>query len=251
MPSYAGLCQDLSALIMPTLHSEFSGNGLVKLDLADRLRTEIKNGSLPSGDRIVEAKWAEKFGVAQGSIREAINILALEGFIHKEAGRSARVVHLTAVDVAHLYELRGALEGLAARLAAKIRPDLSKLESAIAGMRDAASGGNCEALLQHDLQFHLQLCELSGNPFIVEQSLRLLVPFFAFVRMRVATRGQTTSPWDKDLEVHQRIVDLLREADGEVAELYVKKAMILFARNAYDNWEKKASHAGPTRNHDA
>jgi DNA-binding GntR family transcriptional regulator len=227
-------------------HSAFSGNGLVKRDLADRLRAEIMNGSLPSGDRVVEAKWAQKFGVAQGSIREAINILALEGFISKEAGRSARVVHLTEVDVAQLYELRGALEGLAARLAAKTRADLSKLESAVVGMRRAASEGNCEALLQHDLQFHLQLCELSGNPFIVEQSRRLLVPFFAFVRMRVAASGQTTSPWDKDLEAHQRIIDLLREAEGEVAELYVKKAMARFAKSAYDNWENRAFHVAQT-----
>ena len=225
-------------------HSTFSGNGFVKHDLADRLRTEIMNGSLPSGDRIVEGKWARKFGVAQGSIREAINILALEGFINKEAGRSARVVHLTEVDVAQLYELRGALEGLAARLAAKTRPDLSKLESAVAGMRRAASEGNCEALLQHDLQFHLRLCELSGNPFIVEQSRRVLVPFFAFVRMRVATSGQTTSPWDKDLEAHQRIIDFLREGEDDVAELYVKRAMARFAKNAYDNWQNRASDVG-------
>jgi len=220
--------------------SALSRNGFVKHDLADRLRTEIMNGALPSGNRIVEGKWAQKFGVAQGSVREAINILALEGFINKEAGRSARVVHLTEVDVAQLYELRGALEGLAARLVAKKRSDLLKLESAVASMRRAASEGNCEALLQHDLQFHLQLCELSGNPYIVEQSRRLLVPFFAFVRMRVAASRQTTSPWDKDLEAHQRIIDLLREAEGDVAELYVKKAMARFAKSAYDNWENRA-----------
>jgi DNA-binding GntR family transcriptional regulator len=223
-------------------HSTLTANGFVKHDLADRLRIEIMNGSLPRGMRIVEGKWAQKFGVAQGSIREAINILAGEGFVNKESGRSARVVHLTETDVAQLYELRGALEGLAARLAVQTRPDLSKLQSAVDGMRRAASEDNCEALLQCDLQFHLELCELSGNPFIVEQSRRLLVPFFAFVRMRVAASRQTTSPWDKDLEAHQRIIDLLREAEGEVAEQYVKKAMARFAKTAYDNWENRASH---------
>jgi DNA-binding GntR family transcriptional regulator len=224
-------------------HSTLSGNGFVKNDLADRLRTEIINGALPRGMRIIEGKWAQKFGVAQGSIREAINILALEGFVNKESGRSARVVHLTERDVAQLYELRGALEGLAARLAVQMRPDLSKLQSTVDGMRRAVSEGNCEALLRCDLEFHLKLCELSGNPFIVEQSRRLLVPFFAFVRMRVAASGQTTSPWDKDLEAHQRIIDLLREAEGEVAEQYVKKAMARFAKTAYDNWENRSSHA--------
>jgi DNA-binding GntR family transcriptional regulator len=198
------------------------------------------NGSLPRGVRIVEGKWAQKFGVAQGSIREAINILASEGFVSKESGRSARVVHLTEKDVAQLYELRGALEGLAARLAVQARPNLSKLQAAVDGMRQAVAEGNCEALLQCDLRFHLELCELSGNPFIVDQSRRTLVPFFAFVRMRVAASGQTTSPWDKDLEAHQRIIDLLREAEGEVAEQYVKRAMARFAKTAYDNWENRA-----------
>jgi DNA-binding GntR family transcriptional regulator len=201
------------------------------------------NGSLPRGVRIIEGKWAQKFGVAQGSIREAINILAVEGFVTKESGRSARVVHLTEKDVAQLYELRGALEGLAARLAVQMRPDLSKIQAAVDSMRRAANEGNCEALLQYDLQFHLLLCELSGNPFIVDQSRRLLVPFFAFVRMRVAASGQTTSPWDKDLEAHQRIIDLVRDAEGELAEQYVKKAMARFAKTAYDNWENRTSHA--------
>jgi len=225
-------------------HSLLAGNGLVKHDLAGRLRTEIMNGSLPTGVRIVEGKWAQKFGVAQGSIREAINILALEGFVSKESGRSARVVHLTEKDVAQMYELRGALEGLAARLAVQMRPNLSKIQSAVDSMRQASNEGNCAALLQYDLQFHLGLCELSGNPFIVEQSRRLLVPFFAFVRMRVAASGQTTSPWDKDLEAHQRIIDLVREAEGEVAEQYVKKAMARFAKTAYDNWENRTTHGG-------
>jgi DNA-binding GntR family transcriptional regulator len=202
------------------------------------------NGSLPRGVRIIEGKWAQKFGVAQGSIREAINILAQEGFVNKESGRSARVVYLTEKDVAQLYELRGALEGLSARLAVQQRPELSKIQSAVNSMRLAANEGNCEALLQYDLQFHLELCDLSGNPFIIEQSRRLLLPFFAFVRMRVAASGQTTSPWDKDLEAHQRIIDLVREAEGEVAEQYVKKAMARFAKTAYDNWENRTSHAG-------
>src|SRR5260370_4280960 len=224
-------------------HSALTGSRFVKHDLADRLRTEIINGSLPRGVRIVEGKWAQKFGVAQGSIREAINILAIEGFVNKESGRSARVIHLTERDVAQLYELRGALEGLAARLAVQMRPDLSKIQAAVDSMRRAANEGNCETLLQHDLQFHLELCALSGNPFIVEQSRRLLVPFFAFVRMRVAASGQTTSPWDKDLEAHQRIIDLVRDAEREVPDQYVQKPITRFAKTAYDNWENRTSHA--------
>ncbi len=225
-------------------HSGLTADGFVKHDLADRLRREIIKGFLPGGVRIIEGKWAQKFGVAQGSVREAINILARDGFVTKESGRSARVVHFSERDVAHLYDLRGAFEGLAACLAAETDPDQSKLQAAVDGMRRAANAGECENLLHCDLQFHLQLCELSGNPYLVEQSRRTLLPFFAFVRMRVAASGQAASAWHKDLEAHQRIIDLIREGEGEVAEQYVKKAMARFARTAYDNWENRVAKAG-------
>ena len=218
--------------------------GLLKENLAVQLREAILAGRIVPGEKIIEGRWARQFGVAQVSIREALNILTTEGFVTKGHGRSARVLKLGDPEIIQIYQLRGALEGLAARLAVEMRPDLSKIQSAVDSMRQAASEGNCEALLQFDLQFHLGLCELSGNPFIVEQSRRLLVPFFAFVRMRVAASGQTTSPWDKDLEAHQRIIDLVREAEGEVAEQYVKKAMARFAKTAYDNWENRNTHAG-------
>jgi DNA-binding GntR family transcriptional regulator len=219
-------------------------NGLLKHSLAEQLRTEILNGSLQPGMRIVEATWAAQFGVAQASIREAVNILAHAGFVSKASGRSARVIHLSEDDVVHIYQLRGAVEGLAARLAAEAKPNLNPLQATMDVMRESASAGNCEALLDCDLLYHLELCELSGNPYVMQHARRLLLPFFAFVRMRVSASGQETSAWDRDLEAHQRIIDLLREGEGEIAEQYVKKAMERFSKTAYDNWEKRISHTG-------
>jgi DNA-binding GntR family transcriptional regulator len=219
-----------------------NGNGLLKNSVAERLREEILNGSLQPGSRIVEAKWATRFGVAQASVREAINILAQAGFVSKAAGRSARVIHLSEDDVAHIYQLRGAVEGLAARLAAQSKPNLNVLQATMDVMRESAASGNREELLDCDLLFHLELCELSGNPYVIQHGRRILLPFFAFVRMRVVASGQETAAWDRDLEAHQRIIDLLREGEGEIAEQYVKKAMERFAKTAYDNWEKRISH---------
>jgi DNA-binding GntR family transcriptional regulator len=149
------------------------------------------------------------------------------------------VIHLSEDDVVHIYQLRGAVEGLAARLAAETKPNLNALQATMDVMRESASSGNCEGLLGSDLLFHLVLCELSGNPYVIKHGRRILLPFFAFVRMRVTASGQKTSAWDRDLEAHQRIIDLLREGEGEIAEQYVKKAMERFAKTAYDNWEKR------------
>jgi DNA-binding GntR family transcriptional regulator len=219
-------------------------SGLIKNQLSDQLRAEILNGSLKPGERIVEAKWATTFGVAQASIREALNILAQTGFVTKAPGRSARVIHLSETNVAHIYRLRGAIEGLAARLAAQSRQDLNELQSTMDTMRESARTGDRERLVDCDLLYHLVLCELSHNPYLIEHARRILVPLFAFVRMRVCASGQSTSAWQKDLEAHQKTIDLIREGESEVAELYVKSVMERFAKAAYDYWEKRELHAG-------
>ena len=210
----------------------------MKHALAERLRAEIVSGALKPGVRIVEGTWGRKFGVAQGSIREAINILAQEGFVAKASGRSARVVSLSEDDVRRQYELRGALEGLAGRLAAEHRADTAALQKAIDSMRHSAKRNRAPELLDADLAFHLELCRLSGNEYLLDHARRILLPFFAFVRIRVVASGQGTSPWDRELEAHQRILDLVREGEGRVVEQYIQHVMARFAVTAYEKWEK-------------
>ena len=57
--------------------------GLLKENLAVQLREEILGGRLVPGEKIIEGRWARQLGVAQVSIREALNILAAEGFVTK------------------------------------------------------------------------------------------------------------------------------------------------------------------------
>jgi DNA-binding GntR family transcriptional regulator len=235
-PKYAELKMTPSAAVAPS--------GMIKNQLSDQLRAEILSGSLKPGERIVEAKWATKFGVAQASIREALNILAQTGFVTKASGRSARVIHLSETNVTHIYRLRGAIEGLAALLAAQSRQNLDVLQATMDRMRESARTGDRERLIDYDLLYHLVLCELSHNPFLIEHARRILVPLFAFVRMRVCASDQSTSAWQRDLEAHQQTIDLIREGEGEVAEQYVKSVMERFARAAYDHWEKRELHAG-------
>jgi DNA-binding GntR family transcriptional regulator len=140
--------------------------------------------------------------------------------------------------VLQLFELRGALEGLAARLAAARGADIAQLEHALERMRRASRSGNSGEILDADRQFHLELCDLSGNPHLQQHARRVLLPLFAFVRMRVVATGQSTSPWNRGLDAHQRIVDLIREREGEVAEQYVRRLMVRFGATAYQDWQK-------------
>jgi len=118
---------------MPRLKAaQLEPSPLVKNTLATQLREEIMQGHLAPGQRIIEGYWAERLGVAQTSVREAINLLIAEGFVTKASGRSARVTSYSTADIAHIYELRGALEG---RLTAERKPELGSLETALREMR--------------------------------------------------------------------------------------------------------------------
>jgi DNA-binding GntR family transcriptional regulator len=212
---------------------------LIKQSLAAKLREEIIAGHLAPGQRIIEGHWARKFGVAQTSVREAINLLISEGFATKASGRSARVTSYTGADIAQIYELRGALEGLAARLTTQLQPDLEPLETTLKELRKATKGGDIRRLIEADLHFHLCLCELSGNRFLYAQIRTLLIPLFAFVAMRVVQSHQTAQAWESDLDRHKRIIELIREGDPFAAEFAVRGAMQQFAMRAYAIWQKK------------
>lgn len=232
-----------------TVPTGVSTEPLVKHTVADCLRKEIASGSLRPGARIVEGTWARKLGVAQGSIREAINLLAQDGFVTKSAGRSARVVNLSEENVGKIFELRSTLEGLAARLITQRAGDVAPVEEALDSMRQALRNDRADDMLDADLKFHLELCKLSGNDYLLENARKILLPLFAFARIRVLSSGQDASVWGKDIEAHQRIVDLIKEGQADLAEQFARHAISRFGQSAYYDWEKKplAPKAGRTR----
>src|SRR5207237_8620748 len=85
----------------------------VKVNVAGLLRKEMITDRLKPGEPIVEGKWAAKLKVARASVREAINILAAEGFVQKGLARTARVTAFSLEDVVQIYDTRVALEGMA------------------------------------------------------------------------------------------------------------------------------------------
>ena len=110
--------------------------------LADALRREILDGSLPAGSWLRERELVETYGVARHSLRAALRALAADGLVRIEPHRGARVAQLTADDVRWLYALRAALALEAAHLALErndgrlppaVHEALDRLEDACAG----------------------------------------------------------------------------------------------------------------------
>jgi DNA-binding GntR family transcriptional regulator len=212
---------------------------LLKEHLAAAFKQGIIDGRLSPGERVVEAAWAKEFSVAQASIREAINLLISEGFLIKDAGRSARVVNYREQDVAHIYQVRSALEGLAAQLACAAQADLSLSEQALERMSEACAKNEMKELVQSDLAFHLGLAQASGNGLLADTIRRLLFPLFAFIQMRALASGQGPQAWLGDLEKHRLILRFIREGNPVLANQITQHCMSRFAVSAYAVWENK------------
>jgi DNA-binding GntR family transcriptional regulator len=209
---------------------------LVKEQLAAQLKDAIMRGRLAPGERVVESLWAREFSVAQASVREAINLLIAEGFLVKSSGRSARVTRYTADDIARIYQVRGALEGLAAQLAAESGAGLSGMEDALTRMENAAHGNRVNELVEADLAFHLALAEASGNPVLIEMIGRLLHPLFSFVLLRMMETHEEAARWNPDLPRHRQMIYLIRDSNPAVARQFVEHCVGVFVASAHRVW---------------
>jgi len=213
--------------------------GLVKQNLATQLREAILAGKIAAGAKIVEGTWARHFGVAQSSVREALNILIAEGFVTKGHGRSARVLNLSKQDIIHLYQLRGVLEGLAARLLSEQQVPLMDFEAALVEIRSAVEADNVRQIIECMQHFHVLLLKKTGNPFLVEEGRRLIIPLYDFTLMRALNGGFDGSPWRLNLERHRQILDAIRTGPPHFAEQTVINIMEQFLNVALDVWAEK------------
>jgi GntR family transcriptional regulator of vanillate catabolism len=80
-----------------------------------KLREMILAGELAAGERVAEAPLAERLGMSRTPIRQALPVLAQEGLLAEHATRGYRVRQFSTADILDAIDLRGALEGLAAR----------------------------------------------------------------------------------------------------------------------------------------
>jgi DNA-binding GntR family transcriptional regulator len=193
---------------------------VLREEIRDRLMEEILSGRRAPGDRLVETRIAQEYGVSQAPVREALRDLEMFGFIVSSPFRGAMVRQSSTDDLLHIYPIRAVLEGLAARDAAK-RMDantLKKLEKQLQVMRKAAAKGDARGAVEADFAFHLVIVEASGN--------WLLKQFWE--RMRLATTtfltvSKSHHSLEEIVERHTPVLEALRAGNPEEAESAMRR----------------------------
>jgi DNA-binding GntR family transcriptional regulator len=198
---------------------------LVKLeaqpDLVDQvyrsLLDAISDGSLAPRERITQEDIAQKLAVSRQPVLQALRLLKKDGFVLDAPGRGVLVAPLDADAMAHIYQVRGALDALAARLAAarRFRLDPKVIEHG----RKAARGRNVRAMIDADLAFHHAIYEASQNP-LIEQSAQQHWRHLRRVMGAVLQQSkQREAVWDE----HEAIAKAIAAGDADRAARLIEQ----------------------------
>ena len=192
--------------------------------LSDELITAVVRGEIPPGGKINEPLLARRFQVSRAPLREAIRRLEGLHLVTRVPHAGARVVTLDAAQVREIYEMREALEGMAARLAARNMSaagiaDLKTLLDAHAQQIDAA-GGNEYYQREGDFDIHYRIIRGSGNARLTGflcGELYHLIRMFRYRSSLVASRPQ------RALAEHRAIAEAIERHDEELAEMLMRR----------------------------
>jgi GntR family transcriptional regulator of vanillate catabolism len=224
----------------PTADAEPSGSQAVKALL--RLREMVLAGQLPGGTRIAEVAIAERLGVSRTPIRGALMRLEQEGLLEQLPGGGYTVRTFTERDVSEAIELRGTLEGLAARLAAEHgAPGVILAEaSACLDQIDALlvqptlDDEAFSLYVRLNEQFHALLAEMAGGSVIAKELERVVRLPFASPSGFVLVQSNSSAARDMLVvaqDQHRQVLEAIARREGARAEAIMREHSRLAQRN--------------------
>jgi DNA-binding GntR family transcriptional regulator len=184
----------------------------------ERILAGITDRSLPPGHRIRQNELAEQLGVSRQPVSHALHLLHRQGLVAESGRKGFEVTRLDPQRIRQLYEVRGALDALAARLAAqRAKADASgraHLEAALHAGRAIDQRTPLAELIALDVGFHRAIYRLADNPAIEE----MIAPQWPHMRRSMATvlaeLDYRTNAWAE----HETIAAKIFAGDANAAE---------------------------------
>lgn len=205
-----------------------------------QLRKDIVEGVIASGSKLSENELSTKYEVSRAVIREAINRLASCHLVERRANVGARVVELSTDGLIQLYQVREALEGMAARLAARNMQDeeVASLQGLIDSHFTKVKDGKSYYQEAGDVDFHYRIVLGSNNAHLISVLIDGLYHLVRMYRVQLGMAGpRVTRAYDE----HRNIVQAIANRDEELAEMLMRRH-ILYSKN---NIEAKLRSPSP------
>lgn len=190
----------------------------------ESIKTDIINGNLPQGTKIVESELALKYGISRGPLREAIHRLEQIKLILRIPHAGSRVVTLNIKMMEDIYTARESLEGMAARLAARhmLDDEIASLHRLLDQHEQSITETEGKVYFQQegDIDFHYRIAAASRNQWILEN---LNGELYQLIRMGRRQSGQMPSRPAAALSQHRQITSAIEQRDEELAEMLMRR----------------------------
>lgn len=183
------------------------------------LLNAIRMGELQPGQRIVAEDVAEVLDMSRMPIREALRRLSTEGLVAMRANRGAVVKKLSKDEVQEIFEMRAALEALAAAKAVKkaSAADIHELEFLLSRLESVKS--DMSLWITAHREFHEKISAISQAPRLLAQISSLHALIEPLMRIWIEK-----APGSKNVNsVHQEILRVMKSGDAQAMEQLIKK----------------------------
>lgn len=203
----------------------------------NQLQDAIVRGELAPGTKITEPGLSQAYGISRGPLREAMRRLETHRLIERVPHVGARVIKLSMQELLELFDVREAMESMAARLAAR---HMSSEE--IAGIREVLAVHERQADLQSgeayyqregDLDFHYRIVLGSHNRMLMTI---LCDDLYYLVRLYRTQFSASGSRPQRAFVEHHRIVDAIEAGDEELAELLMRRHVSASRENVAERY---------------
>jgi DNA-binding GntR family transcriptional regulator len=187
----------------------------------ERLKRMIFDQQIAPGDPLPEEELARTFRVSRTPVHEALVRLEKDKLIVLQPWKGAFVRGITVEDVQELYQVREALEGIVARLAAEVLPEeqIAALEKNCTVVAELGRNGDPHAFFEAAREFHWILIRGAGNQRVKEILGNIREQLSAVRKYLVNNPGKVGA----DLEDHARILDAVRRRDPDEAEGFMRR----------------------------
>ncbi|RTZ14514.1 GntR family transcriptional regulator [Vibrio aquaticus] len=192
--------------------------------LTESLVEAIVNGDIAPGSKISEPELAKQYQVSRGPLREAIMRVEGLGLIERIPHVGARVISFSPEKLIELYAVREALEGMAARLAARHITDeeLIGLEAVLSTHSQHINEVEGASYFhQHgDFDFHYRIIQASRNSKLIAL---LCGELYHLLRMYRYQSPRAQSRPAEALDEHKFILQAIKNRDEELAEMLMRR----------------------------
>lgn len=188
----------------------------------DRLCDAIGSCELAPGQRLRQADLADMLGVSRQPVSHALQLLKRDGLVEEYGRKGLMVAPIDAAQLLQTYQVRAALDALAARLAAArvaadevSKQDMQRLDAILSDAENFDDKTARPDRVRADITFHHHIIAMSGNTRITETLAPLFTHISRTMHLVLNQEHFRRAAWEE----HRAIADLIRAGDPAAADV--------------------------------